>query len=51
MRISTIQAFNSELPELDCPEALSRLSFQSISLDASQQRYVSVAPFNVFNKM
>ncbi|MGF0334784.1 flagellar hook-associated protein FlgL [Ectopseudomonas toyotomiensis] len=44
----TIQA---ELRELDYAEALSRLSFQQIVLDASQRSYVLVAQLNLFNRM
>ena len=45
------KSIQSELRELDYPEALSRLSFQSISLEASQQSYVRIAGLNLFNKM
>lgn len=45
------KSIQSELRELDYPEALSRLSFQSIILEASQQSYVRIASLNLFNKM
>lgn len=45
------KSIQAELRELDYPEALSRLSFQSIILEASQQSYVRIAGLNLFNKM
>lgn len=41
----------AELREVDYPEALSRLSFQSIILEAAQQSYVKVSNLSLFNKM
>ncbi|MHA6494568.1 flagellar hook-associated protein FlgL [Pseudomonas borbori] len=45
------KGIQADLRELDYPEALSRLSFQSIILEASQQSYVKIASLNLFNKM
>lgn len=45
------QAVQAELRELDYAEALSRLSFQSIILEAAQQSYVKIAGLNLFNHM
>ncbi|MDO9623028.1 MAG: flagellar hook-associated protein FlgL [Pseudomonas sp.] len=39
------------LRELDYAEALSRLAFQSIVLEASQQSYVKIAGLSLFNKI
>ena len=44
----TVQA---ELRELDYPEALSRLSFQTLILEAAQQSYVKISSLNLFNKL
>lgn len=44
----TVQA---ELREVDYPEALSRLAFQSIVLDAAQQSYVRISQINLFSKI
>lgn len=41
----------ADLRELDYAEALSRLSFQSIVLDAAQQSYVKISSLNLFNKL
>lgn len=41
----------ADLRELDYPEALSRLSFQTIVLEASQQSYVKIAGLSLFNKL
>ena len=41
----------ADLRELDYPEALSRLSFESIILEASQQSYVKIASLSLFNKL
>lgn len=41
----------AELREVDYPEALSRLSFQSIILEAAQQSYVKVSQLTLFNKI
>lgn len=45
------QAVQAELRELDYPEALSRLSFQSIILDAAQKSYVKISSLNLFNNL
>ena len=45
------QAVQAELREVDYPEALSKLAFQSIILEAAQQSYVRVSNLNLFNKM
>ncbi|MDM8347716.1 flagellar hook-associated protein FlgL [Pseudomonas sp. sp1636] len=41
----------ADLRELDYAEALSRLSFQSIILDAAQQSYVKISSLNLFNQL
>ena len=41
----------ADLRELDYAEALSRLAFQSIILEASQQSYVKISSLNLFNKL
>lgn len=45
------KAVQAELRELDYAEALSRLSFQSIILEAAQQSYVKIAGLNLFNQL
>ncbi|WAG77623.1 flagellar hook-associated protein FlgL [Metapseudomonas furukawaii] len=45
------KAVQADLRELDYAEALSRLSFQSIILDAAQQSYVKISSLNLFNKL
>ncbi|WP_070886722.1 flagellar hook-associated protein FlgL [Pseudomonas argentinensis] len=45
------KAVQAELRELDYPEALSRLSFQSLILDAAQQSYVKISGLNLFSKL
>jgi flagellar hook-associated protein 3 FlgL len=45
------KSVQAELRELDYAEALSRLSFQSIILEAAQQSYVKISGLNLFNKM
>jgi flagellar hook-associated protein 3 FlgL len=45
------QSIQADLRELDYAEALSRLSFQSIILEASQQSYVKIASLSLFNKL
>ena len=45
------QAVQAELREVDYPEALSRLAFQSVILEAAQQSYVKISNLNLFNKM
>jgi flagellar hook-associated protein 3 FlgL len=44
----TVQA---ELREVDYAEALSRLSFQTIILEAAQQSFVKISGLNLFSKM
>ena len=41
----------ADLRELDYAEALSRLSFQTIILEAAQQSYMKISDLNLFNKM
>ena len=41
----------ADLRELDYAEALSRLSFQSIILEAAQQSFVKISSLNLFNKL
>jgi len=41
----------AELRELDYAEALSRLSFQTIILEATQQSFVKISSLNLFSKM
>lgn len=45
------KATQAELGELDYAEALSRLSFQTIVLEAAQQSYVKIAGLNLFNQL
>lgn len=45
------KSVQAELRELDYAEALSRLSFQSIILEAAQQSYVKIAGLSLFNSM
>lgn len=45
------QTVQAELREVDYPEALSKLAFQSIILEAAQQSYVKISNLNLFNKM
>lgn len=45
------KAVQAELRELDYAEALSRLSFQTIVLEAAQQSYVKIAGLNLFNQL
>lgn len=45
------QEVQAELREVDYPEALSRLSFQSLVLEAAQQSYVKISHLNLFNKL
>lgn len=45
------QAVQAELREVDYPEALSKLAFQSIILEAAQQSYVKISHLNLFSKM
>lgn len=41
----------ANLRELDYAEALSRLSFQSIILEASQQSFIKISSLNLFSKL
>ncbi|WP_313210091.1 flagellar hook-associated protein FlgL [Stutzerimonas nitrititolerans] len=45
------KSVQAELRELDWAEALSRLSFQTIILEAAQQSYVKISSLNLFNSM
>lgn len=45
------KSVQSELRDLDYAEALSRLSFQTIVLEAAQQSYVKIAGLNLFDQM
>jgi len=45
------KAVQAELRELDYAEALSRLSFQTIVLEAAQQSYVKIAGLNLFDQL
>ncbi len=45
------KAVQADLRELDYPEALSRLSFQTLILEAAQQSYVKISGLNLFNKL
>ncbi|TVP88832.1 MAG: flagellar biosynthesis protein FlgL, partial [Pseudomonadaceae bacterium] len=43
------QTITSELEDLDYAEALSRLSLQSVVLEAAQQSFVKISSLNLFN--
>lgn len=45
------KSVQSELRDLDYAEALSRLSFQTIILEAAQQSYVKIASLNLFDQL
>jgi flagellar hook-associated protein 3 FlgL len=45
------KSVQSGLQDLDYAEALSRLSFQSIILEAAQQSYVKISSLNLFNQL
>lgn len=45
------KSVQADLSELDYAEALSRLSFQTVILEAAQQSYVKIAGLSLFNKM
>ncbi|WP_312394930.1 flagellar hook-associated protein FlgL [Stutzerimonas kunmingensis] len=45
------KSVQAELRELDYAEALSRLSFQTVILEATQQSYVKISGLNLFNAM
>jgi len=45
------KSVQAELRELDYAEALSRLSFQTVILEAAQQSYVKISGLNLFNAL
>lgn len=45
------KSVQAELRDLDYAEALSRLSFQTIVLEAAQQSYVKIAGLNLFDQL
>lgn len=45
------KAVQAELREVDYPEALSKLAFQSVVLEAAQQSFVKVSQLNLFDKI
>ena len=45
------KSVQAELREVDYPEALSKLAFQSIVLEAAQQSFVKVSQLNLFDKI
>lgn len=45
------KSVQAELRELDYAEALSRLSFQTIILEAAQQSYIKISGLNLFSRM
>jgi flagellar hook-associated protein 3 FlgL len=45
------KAVQADLRELDYAEALSRLSFQTIVLEAAQQSFVKISGLNLFNQL
>ncbi len=45
------KAVQADLRELDYAEALSRLSFQSVILEAAQQSFVKISGLNLFNQL
>jgi flagellar hook-associated protein 3 FlgL len=45
------KGIQADLRELDYAEALSRLSFQTIMLEAAQQSYVKISSLNLFNQL
>lgn len=45
------KSVQADLSELDYAEALSRLSFQTVILEAAQQSYVKIAGLSLFDKM
>lgn len=45
------KSVQADLRELDYPEALSRLSFQTLILEAAQQSYVKISSLNLFSKL
>ncbi|HSX71277.1 MAG TPA: flagellin, partial [Pseudomonas sp.] len=50
--LSLINAsIRSDLEDLDYAEALSRLSLQSVVLEAAQQSFVRISSLSLFNKL
>ncbi|MCL6414450.1 flagellar hook-associated protein FlgL [Aestuariirhabdus sp. Z084] len=45
------QSLQSDLEDLDYAEALSRLSFQSVILEAAQQSFVKISGLNLFSRL
>lgn len=45
------KSVQAELREVDYPEALSRLAFQSVVLEAAQQSFVKISRLNLFDKL
>lgn len=45
------KSVQAELREVDYPEALSKLAFQSVVLEAAQQSFVKVSQLNLFDKI
>lgn len=45
------KSVQAELREVDYPEALSRLAFQSVVLEAAQQSFVKISQLNLFDKL
>ncbi|MNR47659.1 flagellar hook-associated protein FlgL [compost metagenome] len=45
------KSVQAELRDLDYAEAISRLSMQSIILEAAQQSYVKISGLNLFNQL
>lgn len=45
------KSVQAELREIDYPEALSKLAFQSIVLEAAQQSFVKISQLNLFDKI
>lgn len=45
------KSVQAELREVDYPEALSKLAFQSVVLEAAQQSFVKISQLNLFDKL
>ena len=45
------KSVQAELREVDYPEALSKLAFQSVVLEAAQQSFVKISQLNLFDKI
>jgi len=45
------KSVQAELREIDYPEAISRLAFQSVVLEAAQQSFVKISQLNLFDKI